>query len=91
MSLYLTGLGRVDGSIAAGWAAPASPPLPVRLPVEARIGAAGVQPSFAGLLPGSVGVYRVDIDIPRALAGGTYSLRIVMKEASSNPATLIVR
>lgn len=91
VSILLTGLGQVNGSIAAGQAAPADAPLSVRSPIEIQIGETLIAPLLAGLLPGSVGVYRVQVEIPSDLQPGTHALRILMREVSSNTAMLTVR
>ncbi len=75
VSIYLTGMGRLDGT----------------LPVEVRIGGAVLTPSFAGLLPGSVGVYRVEVEIPLSLPSGMQPLQIQVGEARSNTAMLAVQ
>ncbi len=55
ITVYLTGLGRLNGEIAAGQAAPSSPPLTANGPVEVRLGGRTILPSFAGLTPGFAG------------------------------------
>jgi len=89
--IHLTGLGQVDGSILAGEATPIDPPLSVRVPVEVQIGRTVLTPLSARLLPGSVGLYGVVVQIPSDVPGGTHELRIRMREVGSNSATLTVR
>ena len=89
--VFLTGLGLVSGDITAGQAAPFSPLLLVRAPVEARIGGLSVTPSFAGLAPGFVGLYQVNLKIPEELSSGAYPLRILSRGVSSNAVNLPVR
>ena len=90
LSVFVTGLGRVNGQIAPGQAAPSSPPLTVRVQVEAQLGDHSIRPSFAGLAPGFAGLYQVNFQIPPAMAGGTYPLRIVAGESSSNAVSVAV-
>ena len=75
VSIYLTGLGRLDGT----------------LPLEVRIGGAVVVPSFAGLVPASPGVYRVEVAIPLTISAGMQSLQIRISEAGSNTVLLAVQ
>ncbi len=88
--VFLTGLGQVNGEIAAGQPAPFSPLLSARVPVEAQLGGAAVTPSFAGLAPGFAGLYQVNLPIPE-LPSGTYTLRIVAGGISSNVVGVAVR
>jgi uncharacterized protein (TIGR03437 family) len=89
VSLYLTGLGEVQGSIEAGQAAPFVS-LPVVAPVEVWLGHTCLEPLFAGLAPGHAGVYRVDIAVPQDLPDGIYAIRVVAGGVSSRPANLDV-
>ncbi|MBI3472895.1 MAG: metallophosphoesterase [Candidatus Solibacter usitatus] len=89
--LYLTGLGTVSGPIAAGEPAPVSPLLTTRAPVEVQIGSTSVSPFFAGLSPGSVGLYQVNVVLPANLPAGDYQIRVAARGASSNAVTLPVR
>jgi uncharacterized protein (TIGR03437 family) len=83
--IYMTGLGQVDGAIAAGQAAPVSPLLRVLAPVEVQIGATTpITPDFAGLTPGFVGLYQVNVRIPLDLPPMAYLLRVSEKGIVSN-------
>lgn len=89
VALYLTGLGKVEGAIELGHAAPFTPQR-VTAPVEVWLGNIRIQPAFAGLQPGAAGVYRVDLAIPQDLRDGIYALRVVAGGVSSRPANLDV-
>jgi len=83
--IYMTGLGQVDGKIAAGQAAPSSPLLRVLAPVEVQIGATTpITPDFAGLTPGFVGLYQVNVHIPPDLPAMAYLLRVSENGIASN-------
>jgi uncharacterized protein (TIGR03437 family) len=83
--IYMTGLGQVDGKIAAGQAAPLSPLLRVLAPVVVQIGATTpITPDFAGLTPGFVGLYQVNVPIPLDLPPMAYLLRVSEKGIASN-------
>ncbi len=88
VSVFLTGLGQVNGEITAGQP---SPPLTARVPVVAQLGAASVNPSYAGLAPGFAGLYQVNLTVPAELPTGTHKLRISAKENLSNTVDLSVR
>ncbi|HXA48890.1 MAG TPA: metallophosphoesterase, partial [Candidatus Acidoferrum sp.] len=84
--IYMTGLGQVNGSIAAGQPAPASPLLSVTSDVQVMFGPAGpLKPSFAGLTPGFVGVYQVNVTVPSNLATNTYPVRVLTTGNASPP------
>jgi uncharacterized protein (TIGR03437 family) len=91
LSVYVTGLGRVEGDIAAGQAAPASPLLRTRTPVEALLSGAPLPTSFAGLAPGFVGLYQVNLQLPPVLGDGTHPLRITTRGINSNAVNITVR
>jgi uncharacterized protein (TIGR03437 family) len=89
IALYLTGLGKVEGGIEPGHAAPLTP-MPAIAPVEVWLGNTRIRPAFAGLHPGVAGVYRVDLTIPRDFQDGIYAMRVVAGGVSSRPANLDV-
>lgn len=88
VTVYLTGLGRVDGAVAAGQAAPR---LLARAPVTVLVGGATVQPQYAGLAPGLAGVCQVNFQVPEGLAGGLYPLVITADGVASEPVELAVQ
>ena len=90
VAIFLTGLGRVNGEIAAGQAAPLSPLLTARAPVVAQLGGINVAPSFAGLAPGFVGLYQVNIQVPVNLSSGAQTLRIMANGVPSNAHSILV-
>ena len=92
VDVYLTGLGQVNGTLAAGQAAPASPPLGVVASVNVDIGANSVvTPIFSGLTPGLAGVYQVSVTLPSDLTTNVYPLRVVAQGASSNVENIQVK
>jgi uncharacterized protein (TIGR03437 family) len=90
--IYMTGLGQVDGKLAPGQAAPSSPLLRVLAPVLVQIGdTTPVTPDFAGLTPGFVGVYQVNVTVPLSLPAKTYPLRVSVKGNASNALNIQVQ
>jgi uncharacterized protein (TIGR03437 family) len=88
--VYLTGLGQVDGSLAAGDPAPASL-LSVTAQVTVDLGTgAPLKPFFAGLTPGLAGVYQVNVTLPTDLPTNVYPLR-VLAPSPSNTENIAVR
>ena len=74
--IYLTGLGQVKGNIGTGQAAPLAPLTSVLAPAEVEIGDRPVTPFFAGLTPGLVGVYQVNVMVPKDLPTQAYALTV---------------
>jgi uncharacterized protein (TIGR03437 family) len=59
--------------------------LKVLAPVEVQIGATTpITPDFAGLTPGFVGLYQVNVHIPLDLPPMAYLLRVSEKGIASN-------
>ncbi|MGH9661659.1 MAG: hypothetical protein ACRD96_24135, partial [Bryobacteraceae bacterium] len=89
--VYMTGLGRVDGDVSPGHATPASPLLRATAPVEVRFGSVTSDALFAGLAPGFIGVYQVNLAVPASLPTGSHPLQIVAGGAASNTVSVPVR
>jgi len=87
----MTGLGQVDGGLINGQASPASPLLRVLAPISVQLGDVSVAPAFAGLTPGSVGLYQVNVVVPQDLAPKVYPLRVSAKGNLSNTMSLQVQ
>jgi uncharacterized protein (TIGR03437 family) len=66
--IYLTGLGAVDTEPLLGAAAPAVPLANATVPSQVSIGNTGLTVLFAGLTPGTAGVYQVNAVLPQMLA-----------------------
>jgi uncharacterized protein (TIGR03437 family) len=92
LEIYMTGLGRVDGTLATGQPAPASPLLHVLAPVVVQIGdTMQLPPDFAGLTPGLAGVYQVNVVVPQNLPARTYPLRVTVQGNPSNSQNIQVQ
>jgi len=71
--VYMTGLGLVSNQPPSGAPAQASPLAMVSGTVTATVGGKDAPVSFAGLTPGNVGLYQVNLQIP-TLTTGSYPL-----------------
>jgi uncharacterized protein (TIGR03437 family) len=71
ITIYLTGLGPTSPLPALGDAAPASPPASVTTPPTVKLGAATLNVTFAGLVAGQIGIYRIDATVPDVVPIGT--------------------
>jgi len=58
---------------------------------EVRIDGQPLVPDWAGLAPGWVGLYAVNVKLPSDVSAGTHQLQIAMSGAVSNTVTFSVR
>ncbi len=90
--VYATGLGEVNPAVATGAAAPGLPLSRVVTPVEARIGGRDAAVQFAGLAPGFVGLYQVNVQVPPGVEPSPAATLVLLQNgAPSNTVTLAVR
>jgi uncharacterized protein (TIGR03437 family) len=68
--IYCAGLGPVNPLVAAGSAAPSSPPATTINPVTVTIGGKTAQVFFGGLVGGFAGLYQVNAYVPKGIAPG---------------------
>jgi uncharacterized protein (TIGR03437 family) len=93
VQVFCTGLGPTNPAVASGQAGPKSEPLArVVAAVEARIGDKPAVVHFAGLAPGFVGLYQVNVQIPAGVAPGpAVSLVLTQSGVASNTVTLALQ
>jgi uncharacterized protein (TIGR03437 family) len=91
LSIYCTGLGRVQGELAPGAPAPLSTVVPTLEPVLVQFGGLLLAASFAGLAPGYVGLYQVNVVLPETLRPGQYFLALLAGGNRSNQVLVDVR
>jgi uncharacterized protein (TIGR03437 family) len=87
--VYCTGLGEVNGFSTAGSAAPSSPLPSARQIVEVTMNGQAARVVYAGLTPGSVGLYQVNVAVPGGI-GGDVAVSIKVGAAISNLSTINV-
>jgi uncharacterized protein (TIGR03437 family) len=91
--IYTSGLGAVNPAVADGAPGPASPPFAATVnPVTATIGGVPATVSFAGIAPGYVGVYQVNVTVPSGVTPGT-NVPVVLTMAGfpSAPVTVTIQ
>ena len=89
LSVYLTGQGTVTAAVATGSPARASHLTRTAYPVLATLAGRTVEITFAGLIPGSAGLFQVTVRVP-AIETGTYPLVVTVNGVSSNAAIIDV-
>jgi uncharacterized protein (TIGR03437 family) len=90
--IFCTGLGAVTPKVTAGSVAPSSPPAKTDNPVTATIGGIDAPVLFAGLAPGFVGLYQVNVTVPSGIAAAP-DVPLILSVAGqvSRPVTVAIR
>jgi uncharacterized protein (TIGR03437 family) len=70
LAIEASGLGEVADRIDTGTAAPLHRTVPTKIKTTAVLGGIEVEPEFAGLAPGTVGLYQVNLQIPPETPAG---------------------
>jgi uncharacterized protein (TIGR03437 family) len=82
--LYATGMGATNPPVATGMVAPGSQLANVTITPQVTVGGTNAQVLFAGLSPGSVGLYQLDVVIPAGTASGNVPIVVSQNGAASN-------
>lgn len=92
VTIYCTGLGVVDPAVPAGNVTPAAPLSRTLETPVVTIGGVQAQVLFAGLSPGSAGLYQVNATVPDTVSpGDEVPVVVTMGGVSSNTTTMAVR
>jgi uncharacterized protein (TIGR03437 family) len=91
ITLYLVGMGATDRTVPSGTTSPATPLANVTARPTVSIGGREAEVVFAGLTPGSVGLYQINIRTPENLPSGVASLTVTQGDAASNTVTIPIR
>ena len=91
--IYATGLGAVDQPVITGGPAPGNPVAGVTNNVTVRFGnVAATEVFFAGLTPGFVGLYQINVRVPTGVpVGATTPLTVSAAGQTSAPSPLPTR
>ena len=89
--LFLVGMGQTDPPVRSGAAAPTSALSRALAQPTVTIDGAPAEIIFAGLMPGSVGLYQIKMRVPADARDGDLSVEISQGGAQSNPGVLAVR
>jgi uncharacterized protein (TIGR03437 family) len=96
LTIYATGLGEVVDGVTEGNPAPRDRQIPLKQNVQVVFGNTAVDPAFAGLAPGTCGIYEVRVQLPADVPPSpALSLRVsvILSDGTvveSNPVTLAV-
>jgi uncharacterized protein (TIGR03437 family) len=87
--LYALGLGPVDTDLVPDRISPLSPLAKVTSPVSVSIGGIRATPDFAGMTPGYVGLYQMNVKVPAGVAAGT-QVPIIVTVGSVSSTTVTI-
>jgi uncharacterized protein (TIGR03437 family) len=105
LTIYAIGLGPTNPAVGTNVPAPGAEPLarlttcPASQPCVAPVvnfgsgifGTIVATPSYAGLSPGSVGLYQVNVAIPAGVPTGTVTVTVVFPDSASNSVQIAVQ
>lgn len=89
LSIYLDGLGPTVPVVPPGVPAPSNPPALLVTPPVVTLEGVTLTVTFAGLDPGQIGVYRVDVTVPHNIANAAQAALVITEGTAST--TLLVR
>jgi uncharacterized protein (TIGR03437 family) len=89
ISVFGTGLGVTLPIVAAGTVTPSGPLSHTYHPVTASIGGVPCQVTFAGLAPGQVGQYQINILVDPAVSSGSREIVIANSGSSSQDSVFV--
>ncbi len=89
--LYMTGLGETDATVTTGDPSPSNPLANVLDVPVLTLNDRQIQLLFAGLTPGLVGLYQINMQVPADLPSATYNLAVAQKGVISNTTSLPVK
>ena len=84
--IYLTGMGQTNPASTAGLPAPSSPLAAALIAPQVDIGGVRLNVSYAGLSPGEIGVYQINVSVPRNVPLG---LEVPLNIGQSGSSTTI--
>ena len=88
--IYATGLGRTSPAVATGAAAPSDPLAAAMVQPEVALDGAPLAVDYAGLTPGGVGVYQINVRVPGVVNPGSSVPLTIQQGGSSTTVTLQV-
>ncbi len=91
IQVFATGLGQTNPVARSGERSPSSPPATVVKTVTATVDGINAPVHFAGLAPGFVGLYQVNVQIPAGVKNGEVSLVLKQEDVESNTVTVFVQ
>ena len=83
LTIFATGLGRTNPNIDAGLPAPSNPLPSALIPPTVTLGGSPLTITFAGLAPGQIGVYQINVVVPRGGVPEGMPVPLVIRQGGS--------
>jgi uncharacterized protein (TIGR03437 family) len=90
ISLYATGLGAVTPPVTEGTVAPTTTLSYTNAVVTAVVGGLSAPVQFAGLAPGYVGLYQINVQVPSTTPSGTVRVFLIMPNGFSSQGGVLI-
>jgi uncharacterized protein (TIGR03437 family) len=96
LTIYATGLGAAVDDIAAGAPAPLDRRILLRNKISVVAGGVNIDPAFAGLAPGTAGLFQINVMVPDSVASGPeipMTLKVILDDGTvveSNTVTVAI-
>jgi len=81
--IYLTGLGQTNPAMGDGQPGPSSPLAVALNPPTVTLGGVGLSVAFAGISPGEVGVYQINVTVPGGVPQGLQVPLVISQSGAS--------
>ena len=90
LTIYLSGMGNTSPAVPAGTPSPADPLPSVSIAPTVTLGGVQLPVSFAGLTPGEIGVYQVNVSVNRRVNPGLQVPLVITQSGNSSSVNLRV-
>jgi uncharacterized protein (TIGR03437 family) len=90
--IYVSGLGPTSPSVSAGSPSPANPPAVALFTPAVTLAGVTLPVTFAGLTPGQIGIYQINVNVPQGITQGlNIPLTVTQGAASSTVGVRVVQ
>ena len=92
LTIYVSGLGPTSPAVSAGQPSPSNPLAVALLTPTVTLNGVNLTVTFAGLAPGQIGVYQINVNVPQGITQGlSIPLTVAQGDASSTVNVRVVQ